>query len=1063
MRAKGRKKHGIGLVTETTARNRTGKRRWLGEFLRRPAAVSLGLLAATLATSTGCHRQYYRKQADMEAHALIDEKVQDSCQQPGKPIRVIPDQRSRMFNPFDLDFQPMPVDDPASHQYMHKVDGRRGYPMWHAAGTTNATENPHWWEFLPLDENGVLKLNADTAVQLAYLHSPEYQRQIEQLYLSALDVSSERFRFSTQFFGGMSSFFTGRNNQRLDYNPVTGTYTRRDGSSSDVDFGPFGARNFWFQRSFATGGELLVGFANSFMWQFSGENSQSANPVVDFTFVQPLLRGAGRDRVLERLTLSERRLLANIRAFERYRRSFYLSVTIGRATESTVQRSGGVFGVGLAGFTGLGSGFSGLSGGGGGGSGFGVAGGAGVPQAGGFLGLLQSKLQISNLEENLARLEENLLILEDTLVELLTTIPEDSEAIPRQRLQIAQARSALLNAQTQLISRRADYNNDIDRFVRGLGLPPYLCVEIEDPMLDRFELIDKTLRGRREQLIDLRTVAGQTNLKMLELAKRKIDPETGLPSMTIEWSPKLAEIISALKASLGPLADFRKQVVETDLPRVTQDLARLKESQDARRRQSQSLRQTYEQNRGTICNLLDFDGVNQELFAGDKIQGVVEDIEGDYQKVTQRFKRYDQLLTKLGQELDKLSGGQAPAKKDGDDLAETIRNEIILASQDILTDLSDDVLALQLIQARCRTESATLPEIDLTPGEAFQIAQANRRDWANARASLVDAWRLIEFNADDLESTLNVVFSGELGHFSSNPWNEYSSNSQLRAGLRWDAPLTRLQERNTYRQSLIDFDQARRTYYQYEDGIWQLLRGQLRQVLTNQINFELGRQAVGIAAEQLELNEDLRQLRDARGLSSGPTAAADTIRALSDLLNSQNTLLNLYVNYEVIRRSIDFDLDTMQLTPDGLWIDPGAITPETLGGGDWQNASHVNGCKVECYPAAGLLHTSGPLTADPTLFGDPNGTILPAEEMSLSDQPDFAPPPGANLEMIPPGESAPVPEGPTPVNPQDYFPLPQPAPQVPAPQVPANPLPAPQAVIPQPPSAVPLIRQPAGN
>ena len=89
--------------------------------------------------------------------------------------------------------------------------------------------------------------------------------------------------------------------------------------------------------------------------------------------------------MLERLTLAERRLLANVRAFERYRRSFYLFVTTGRNTESTVQRSGGVFGVGLGGFTGLGGGFGGL--GGGGGAGAGVGGGGGVPQAGGFIGI----------------------------------------------------------------------------------------------------------------------------------------------------------------------------------------------------------------------------------------------------------------------------------------------------------------------------------------------------------------------------------------------------------------------------------------------------------------------------------------------------------------------------------------------------------------------------------------------------------------------------------------------------------------------------------------------------
>lgn len=912
--------------------------RWLG-------AVRWGLLAMSLwgiFASAGCHRQFYRRQADMEAHALIDEKVIHACQDPGGPIRVQTDERSRMFNPFDLDFQPMPIDDPASNRYMKVVDGRRAYPLWEAAGVTNSMENPEWWKYLPLDENGVLRLDADTAVQLALLHSPDYQRQVEQLYLSALDVSSERFRFDTQFYGGLQSFFTADGPDRA------GGGGR---SRSQLSLAPYsvGGRPLAMQRTFATGADLLVGFANGVVWDFSGPNQQTANTVFDFVLLQPLLRGAGRDRVLERLTLAERRLLANVRAFERYRRSFYLFVTTGRNTESTVQRSGGVFGVGLGGFTGLGSGFGGL--GGGGGAGAGVGGGGGVPQAGGFIGLLQDQLQIRNLEENVARLKENLLILDDTLIELLTTIPEDAESIPRQRLQIAQARSALLNAQTQLINRKADYQNSLDDFLRDLGLPPYLCVVIDDPMLERFELIDQTLRSRREQLLDLRTSAGQINLSLLNLSQREINPETGLPQLTMRWSPQLAATIGQLKEATKPLVDFRRQIAEYDLPRVAQDIEALAAAQERRRSQAQALRQTYQENRGKICTLLDFGDVNEDIFSGEQVSQVLTDVRADFEKLATRFDTYVRAIDNLVVQLERFSADQPPAGMTDQQLADAIRNDVILASQDILTDLADDVLSLQLIQARSRTESVVLPEIRLTPAEAFEIARANRRDWANARAALVDSWRLIEFNADDLESSLDVVFSGDVQNVGSNPLDLRSSTGRLRVGLRWDAPLTRLQERNTYRQSLIEFEQARRNYYQFEDGIWQLLRGQLRQVLTNQINFELGRQSVRIAAEQLELNEDIRALRDSRGLSSGPTAARDTISALSDLLNSQNTLLNIFVNYEVIRRSLDFDLETMQLTPDGFWIDPGAITPETLGGGNPMYASGVNGCGPGCSPS----------------------------------------------------------------------------------------------------------------
>ncbi|MGV3486033.1 MAG: hypothetical protein ACO1RT_16575 [Planctomycetaceae bacterium] len=941
-------------------------------FLSHPSSRWAVVVLMMISFLGGCHRQYYRRQADMEAHQLIDQKVVEGRQDPGKPLRIQMDPRSRMFNPFDLDFQPMPLDDPDSHRFMHCVDGRKGYPLWHAAGTTNTSENPQWWQYLPLDEDGVLRLNSDTAVQLALLHSPDYQQQVETLYLSALDVSSERFRFDTQFFGGARAFLTADGRDR----PGAGGE-----SSTTFEIGPssVGRRPWALQRSFAWGGDLVVGFANSVVWELSGPNTQSASTIFDFALLQPLLRNAGRDRVLERLTLAERRLLSNVRAFERYRRSFYLFITMGRQTESQVRRSGGVFGVGLGGFTGLGGGFAGLGGGGGGGGGgFGVTGGGGVPQAGGFLGLLQNQLQIRNVEENIARLSENQLILEDTLIELLTTIPEDAEAIPRQRLQIAQAQSALLNAQSQLISRKADYQNSLDDFLTDLGLPPYLCVKIEDPMLDRFELIDETLRGRREELIRLRTAAGDINLSLLESASTTVDPATGLPRTSIAWTPQLGRRIAELRQSLQPLLDFRRQLVEVDMPRVANDLDVLDQAIDARREQAEELKAAFRADKQQICTLLDLSKVDENTFSGDKVGELAVELRYNFKKLGERLAGYTKKIDDLAATLGRFSGDRPPAGLTDEQLAAAIRDEVILATQDILTEVADDVLSLQLIQARSRTESVLLPEIDLDQRTAFEIAQANRPDLANARAALVDSWRLIEFNADDLESSLDVVFSGDIQNVGDNPLDLRSSTGRLRAGLQWDAPLTRLQERNTYRQSLIEFDQARRSYYRFEDSLWQVLRGQLRQVLTNQINFEFGRQSVRIAAEQLELNEDIRAFRDARALSSGPTAARDTISALSDLLNSQNTLLNIFVNYEVIRRSLDFDLGTMQITPDGMWIDPGPLTPETLVGGVRYSTSGgmIDGSINEPCLSCGV--SGDELYEGPMLDGVvPNGNVAP--------------------------------------------------------------------------------------
>src|SRR5690606_34394463 len=105
---------------------------------------------------------------------------------------IEPDHRSRFFDPFDPDCPPMPPDDPVSHQLMHCVDCKRGWPCWKCRERTDHVENPDWRSYLPRNEDGTLVLDLPGAVGVGLLHSRNYQGQLEELYLSALDVTFER-------------------------------------------------------------------------------------------------------------------------------------------------------------------------------------------------------------------------------------------------------------------------------------------------------------------------------------------------------------------------------------------------------------------------------------------------------------------------------------------------------------------------------------------------------------------------------------------------------------------------------------------------------------------------------------------------------------------------------------------------------------------------------------------------------------------------------------------------------------------------------------------------------
>ena len=847
--------------------------------------IHLGMLAflSLIAfNALGCHRQYYREQADMEAYHLIDQKAAAVARPPNVPLRIDVDRRSRMFNPFDLDFQPMPLDDPASYRYMQCVDGRRGYPLWEAAGLTNAAESPDWWEFLPLNEDGVLVLNAENATKIALLESPAYQEQLEALYFLALDVSGERFQFDTQFFGGAES--------------ILGT---NRGGPTELNFGD---RNMRMRRNFATGGNLLVGLANEIVWNLGDSSANATANVLDFTLLMPLLRNAGRDKVMEGLTQSERKLLAGVRAFERFRRGFYVDITTGNRANVNVQTAAGNISLSPRGFT----------------------------NAGGFIGLLRTQQEIRNSQENITRQREILLVFEDSLIELLTTIPA-SQTIVSQRLNVAQTRQNLTNSLTSLVAQQANFQLQIDTFLRTLGLPPYICVELNDPILKQFELIDQRLLKRREELSVLRANVGELNIEILEQSEFKINEDTGLPVSQIEWTPKLAESLQKLDIELAPLENFLRDVIKSDLPNVRDDIADFEAAIPQRARQAATLKTLFTAEQGSICGLLNVSDIDESIFDTSKLAGLLVDLVDDYEKLETRLNVYLVELNKL-QESFKSLQNVASGNVDPRELARRLRDDVILASQNLVADLGDDVLVLQLLQAQARTESVFLPEVDISPEIAFEIARRNRRDYANARAALVDAWRQIEVVADDLESDLNVDIRGGIGSRDINNAG-LTKTGNLDIALQWDAPITRLVERNNYRRILINYEQKKRDYYQYEDAIWTTLRAEIRQLMRDRLRFEYGRKSVGIAADQIELNADARDLRETmpQANNSGITnEARNTIQALNALLSAQNELLRIYVNYEAVRRTLDLDLGTMELTPEGLWIDPGKISPETL-------------------------------------------------------------------------------------------------------------------------------------
>ena len=121
--------------------------------------------------------------------------------------------------------------------------------------------------------------------------------------------------------------------------------------------------------------------------------------------------------------------------------------------------------------------------------------------------------------------------------------------------------------------------------------------------------------------------------------------------------------------------------------------------------------------------------------------------------------------------------------------------------------------------------------------------------------------------------------------------------------MEFDAPLTRLLERNNYRESLISYQRSRRGFIQSRDALHLGLRALLRDIEQLQENLEIQRRAVAIAIRRVDLTraELYAPVRPPqpgqRAAQFGPTAAFNLLSSQDALRNTQNAFLSAYLNY----------------------------------------------------------------------------------------------------------------------------------------------------------------------
>ena len=407
----------------------------------------LGLCIALCGMLNGCTRTEYRQSADKQTYQILKEKSQDPRWRIPR-MDITPDPTSRFYDVNDPDTPPLPPDDPAAKEYMERVYGMKGSPTWDQLHKIDHVENPNWPKAFgggvytgEISEIPETKLTIEDAVSIGLRNSRDYQEQMENMYLAALALTFERYRYDVRpiAFGN---------------EPGTGIHyenTPNDGSNWGL-----GQTNLGVSKLFPTGAQFMTELTNNTIWMLSGNSGSQTATTLAYSLVQPLAFDVQRTINLEKITQQERNVLYKIRDFARFRKDFYVTVVTG----SRALPLPGSSGSGELAF---------------------LIRGARSPTVG-FYYLLYEIQRLRNQKTTIRSLE--------SLIRDLEALGEAGRATS---LDVTELQSSLERGHLYMAHRERVVKTEMDRFKMQLGLPPDLNISLDDSLLRQFEFLDNEL------------------------------------------------------------------------------------------------------------------------------------------------------------------------------------------------------------------------------------------------------------------------------------------------------------------------------------------------------------------------------------------------------------------------------------------------------------------------------------------------------------------------------------------------------------------------------------------
>jgi hypothetical protein len=200
---------------------------------------------------------------------------------------------------------------------------------------------------------------------------------------------------------------------------------------------------------------------------------------------------------------------------------------------------------------------------------------------------------------------------------------------------------------------------------------------------------------------------------------------------------------------------------------------------------------------------------------------------------------------------------------------------------------------------------------------AERIALENRLELMNARAQLYDFWRQLQVRQNALKGIFNLTVTNQLQTppTTTNPFGFDSQAKQFNLVLNAELPLIRVNERNQFRAGEIAYRQQQRALMQLEDNIKLAVRSNIRNLVQQAEQYETQRRLLIVNLRQRD--NTARNLFAPPPVTGGagggdPTAQTQQLtQSLQGIVQSQNSLIQLWVQYQTSRLTLYRDLGIM--------------------------------------------------------------------------------------------------------------------------------------------------------